>query len=654
MVENGRVVALDLGDQTISVGLTGSLPAELANLTKIRTLNLGNNQLTGTLSPSWSAFTNLTYLDLHHNQFTGSLPNSWSGLVNLVSLGIYDNKLTGSLPDSWSALVNLTQLWLNSNQFTGPLPVSWSSMVKLKVLSLQNNQLSGSLPDSWSSFVNMTQLFIENNQLSGILPAGWSSLVNLYQFYLNSNKITGSLPSSWSSLVNLGELDLNFNQLTGNMPASWASLTNLTWFALRNNQFTGTMPAGWVALVNLQYLELNNNQISGLPQLSALTRLTTFTVENNFLDFGAIEPNINLSINNFSYSPQAKIGPTATITKYSGEEFKVFVAVGGQHNIYQWFKNGISIPGANATEYVIPAVILANAGDYTCQITNTIVPLLTLTSNPITLQVLKSLPVANAGSDQSVNAGVVVTLNGSASSDFDGNPLTYRWTMPKGIILSSSAAVKPTFTAPFVKADTIYTFSLVVNNGTEDSPADLVLIKINYVDQFPCLKDSIKNSSVNFTFTPSTLDSRNNQLTCTIFDQAELTYSWDMGDGTNDTGGMVQHDYTISRTIADYTITLTATNKSGCVKSASKTIEVLPFIPNVFSPNGDGINDLFMPQLDLQIFDRAGTILYTGSSGWDGIYRGRRVDPDTYFYLIKFMDRNHNIQTRKGFITLVR
>ena len=92
-----------------------------------------------------------------------------------------------------------------------------------------------------------------------------------------------------------------------------------------------------------------------------------------------------------------------------------------------------------------------------------------------------TVPVANAGPDQTVDANETVTLDGSASNDADGDDLTYLWTAPNGIVLSDNTAVNPTFTAPEYNTNTDLSFSLVVNDGTVNSTADEVTITVNQV-----------------------------------------------------------------------------------------------------------------------------------------------------------------------------
>ena len=89
-----------------------------------------------------------------------------------------------------------------------------------------------------------------------------------------------------------------------------------------------------------------------------------------------------------------------------------------------------------------------------------------------------TIPVANAGSDQTVYANETVTLDGSKSSDADGDPLTFQWSFsakPTGssATLSDSTVVNPTFVAD--KPGT-YELQLIVNDGKVDSILDVVTI----------------------------------------------------------------------------------------------------------------------------------------------------------------------------------
>jgi gliding motility-associated-like protein len=75
------------------------------------------------------------------------------------------------------------------------------------------------------------------------------------------------------------------------------------------------------------------------------------------------------------------------------------------------------------------------------------------------------------------------------------------------------------------------------------------------------------------------------------------------------------------------------------------------FFPDIFTPNGDGINDAFKPQgnnileFGLDIFDRWGSLIYTTNDItllWDGTFKGSLVPIGDYTYTANFLTKNYN------------
>ena len=87
-------------------------------------------------------------------------------------------------------------------------------------------------------------------------------------------------------------------------------------------------------------------------------------------------------------------------------------------------------------------------------------------------------------------------------------------------------------------------------------------------------------------------------------------------------------------------------------------IEIDSPIPNIFTPNSDGINDTFiidkiaLQATDIQIINRWGNVVYNSDNSfqWDGTSNGDELTNGVYFYLIKTKNNN----SISGFVSLIR
>jgi gliding motility-associated-like protein len=115
--------------------------------------------------------------------------------------------------------------------------------------------------------------------------------------------------------------------------------------------------------------------------------------------------------------------------------------------------------------------------------------------------------------------------------------------------------------------------------------------------------------------------------------------------------------------MTDQVYTLTATGPGGCSDFDSMSVKILkPFkVPNVFSPNGDNVNDFWViknlsdyPGVKVDVYNRYGQLVFTSvgySQPWDGTYNGKPMPVGTYYYIIK--PRNE-LQPVTGSVTIIR
>lgn len=171
-----------------------------------------------------------------------------------------------------------------------------------------------------------------------------------------------------------------------------------------------------------------------------------------------------------------------------------------------------------------------------------------------------------------------------------------------------------------------------------------------------------------FTISPSSPIAPNTVVTFTDITSGGTSSFWNFGDigsGASNTATGTTADHTYNNE-EEFCITLVVANSGGCIDTARYCIiivgEATIFIPNVFSPNGDGDNELFLvssknvKEITYDIYDRWGLKIatYNGiTGGWNGETKNGKMAPDgVYYYVLKAItDKGETIQ-QEGFIHL--
>jgi large repetitive protein len=175
--------------------------------------------------------------------------------------------------------------------------------------------------------------------------------------------------------------------------------------------------------------------------------------------------------------------------------------------------------------------------------------------------------------------------------------------------------------------------------------------------------------AANFIYSPNPINIMNPTIQFT--DQSTGTYPisewfWTFGQGdSSSTLRNPSHTYPDTGTFCP---TLVVVDVHGCIDSITNCLVVSPlftfYIPDAFSPNGDGINDVFMPKgsyiknYEMYIYDRWGMQLFHSTdinNGWDGTYKGGGVSQeDAYIYVIKVTDTQDNAHSYTGQVSIIK
>uniref|UniRef100_A0A1J3JUY3 LRR receptor-like serine/threonine-protein kinase GSO1 n=1 Tax=Noccaea caerulescens TaxID=107243 RepID=A0A1J3JUY3_NOCCA len=312
---------INLQELDLSNNALTSMPNCLGNLSRLRTLELSNNQLDGNLSAFVSGLPpELEYLSLLGNNFNGSfLFNSlvnqtrlkifklsskvgtiqaqaespWVPLFQLKKLELHNlilgstipgflvhqhdlfyvdlsyNKLTGKFP-RWLVQNNtrLQYILLNNNLLT-ELQLPRRVHHGLQYLDISSNMIYGSIQeDVGIVFPKLVFMNFSSNQFHGTIPSSMGEMKSLETLDMSSNGLSGQLPKTfWSGCYSLVSLKLSNNQFQGKIFPEHANLTSLFELLLDGNNFTGCIGEGLLNSKELKMLDLSDNSFSGMVPL---------------------------------------------------------------------------------------------------------------------------------------------------------------------------------------------------------------------------------------------------------------------------------------------------------------------------------------------------------------------------------------------------
>ena len=201
------------------LGLQGNaistLPLGLfKDLSELRTLNLGINQLAALKPGVFDGLVNLNHLHLHNNDLSRLPPGLFDGLANLRDLILSENRLTTLELSLFDSLSDLHHLQLGSNSLRTLPPGVFDGLGSLHFLSISDNRLTALNPDLFDGLSNLAVLHMSENPLKA-LPAGlFDDSSRLFALYASDNQLAALAPNMFSGLP-LQDLELDGNRLTG-------------------------------------------------------------------------------------------------------------------------------------------------------------------------------------------------------------------------------------------------------------------------------------------------------------------------------------------------------------------------------------------------------------------------------------------------------
>jgi gliding motility-associated-like protein len=254
------------------------------------------------------------------------------------------------------------------------------------------------------------------------------------------------------------------------------------------------------------------------------------------------------------------------------------------------------------------------------------------------------LPIPNAGNDTLVCDGISFQLHGSGGG-------SYAWNSTPDLSCSNcSNPIASPVNSIYYTLNVTSLFGCVAKDSILVSVRPVIIPVPSFTYTGRCYSEPVlfKGEASNFDF----------------FCRHNVQWQWDFGDGNTSTEQNPIHLYS---GIGPYQVSLKVSSDS---PMAQETLSILPpdsclkniFIPNSFTPNGDGLNDFVYlrtinsKKILFRIYNRWGEEIFRTDdlhTGWDGTYKGEKLTPQVFIYQadVTFYDDSH--QVKKGNLTLL-
>jgi len=247
-------------------------------------------------------------------------------------------------------------------------------------------------------------------------------------------------------------------------------------------------------------------------------------------------------------------------------------------------------------------------------------------------------PDADAGADQTICFGKSAQLNASGGSSYSWTPAAFL----NNRLIYNPVSVNPT-------ANIRYIVTVTDTLGCPKPVHDTVMVFVAKIkaDAGPRDTSVVLDQPLLLQATGST------------------NYLWSPAQWLTNIG--IANPVSLPKADIEYIVKVS--NDAGCFDYDSIRVHVFKldagmYVPNAFTPNGDGNNDYFHPiilgmkSLDIfRIYNRWGQMVYSGTDaqkGWDGSFGGKPQDPATYVWYAEGTDYRNNKIKKKGYVVLIR